>query len=96
MAGDTLGTLRAEKTAFAGGGSQLFYDPTTGSCCRWGDYSSMNVDPDGDVIFWYTTEYYETTSNGGWQTGVVSFSFDSVFIDGFESGDSSQWSSETQ
>ena len=25
---------------------------------RWGDYSSMNVDPVDDCTFWYTAEYY--------------------------------------
>ena len=25
---------------------------------RWGDYSSMNIDPTDDCTFWYTSEYY--------------------------------------
>ena len=29
---------------------------------RWGDYSDMTVDPVDDCTFWYTQEYYETTS----------------------------------
>lgn len=97
MTDDPLGTLRAEQTAFAGGGSQLFYNPTTGSCCRWGDYSSMNVDPD-DFTFWYTQEFYAATSQADWNTGIVAFAFDAadvIFSDGFESGDTSSWSSTT-
>jgi len=80
-----------EQTAFAGGGSQ-----TGGS--RWGDYSSMNVDPTDDVTFWYTQEYYEVQDSNDWNTGIVSFAFDAapvVFSDGFESGDTSSWSSTT-
>ncbi len=90
MAGDALGTMRAEQTAFAGGGSQ------TSTSNRWGDYSSMNVDPNDDATFWYTQEYYKSTSSGGWSTGIVSFAFDAaevIFADGFESGDTSAWSS---
>ena len=25
---------------------------------RWGDYTSMNVDPVDDCTFWYVNEYY--------------------------------------
>ena len=25
--------------------------------CRWGDYSSMSIDPADDCTFWYTNEY---------------------------------------
>ena len=25
---------------------------------RWGDYSSMRIDPIDNCTFWYTTEYY--------------------------------------
>ncbi len=28
---------------------------------RWGDYSSMNIDPTDDCTFWYTNEYYTST-----------------------------------
>jgi PKD repeat protein len=40
---------------------------------RWGDYSSMRVDPYDDNTFWYTTEY----SSGGWswRTRIASFGF---------------------
>ena len=91
LATDPLGTMRAEQEAFDGAGSQ------TGTS-RWGDYSSMNVDPVDDLTFWYTQEYYETTSSRAWDTGIVSFAFDAaevVFSDGFESGDTTSWSSST-
>lgn len=40
---------------------------------RWGDYSSMRVDPTDHNTFWYTTEY----TNGGWnwRTQIASFNF---------------------
>jgi hypothetical protein len=44
-----------------------------GDVNRWGDYSSMSVDPTDDCTMWYTQEY----SDGGynWQSHVVSFKF---------------------
>ena len=46
-----------------------------GSVNRWGDYSSMSVDPTDDCTLWYTQEY----SDGGfnWQSHFTSFKFKS-------------------
>jgi hypothetical protein len=72
LAGDPLGNMaQSEATLVAGAGSQ------TGTAARWGDYSSMNVDPVDDCTFWYTTEYYATTSVTGWRTRIGSFKFPS-------------------
>lgn len=65
---DPLGTLGAEALLHAGAGSQ------THSAARWGDYSSMEVDPADDCTFWYTTEYLSTTSSATWRTRVGTFS----------------------
>ncbi len=74
MSSDALGTLGiAEKGIFDGGGSQ------TGTALRWGDYSSISIDPSAPATFWYTTEYYATTSSTGWKTRIASFSFLSAF-----------------
>jgi hypothetical protein len=69
LASDPAGTMQAEATLVAGGGSQ------THSSGRWGNYSSMDVDPLDDCTFWYTTEYYQTTSVAGWRTRVGNFRF---------------------
>jgi hypothetical protein len=45
---------------------------------RWGDYSTMTVDPAAPSTFWYGQEYYATTSFNGWRTRVASFSFASI------------------
>jgi hypothetical protein len=42
---------------------------------RWGDYSSMAIDPSDDCTFWYTQEYYKTTGSGSWSTRINSFKF---------------------
>jgi hypothetical protein len=66
---DPLGTMEAENLAFQGSGSQ------TGSLHRWGDYSSISVDPVDDCTFWYTTEYLATTGSFNWSTRIISFKF---------------------
>jgi hypothetical protein len=66
---DSFGTLGAETTLKAGGGSQ------TSSSNRWGDYSSLVVDPVDGCTLWYTSEYYASTANYSWSTWIGSFSF---------------------
>jgi hypothetical protein len=68
---DPLNQLsQGETTMYAGTGSQT--DPTH---WRWGDYSSMSVDPTDDCTFWYTDEYYATTANAAWRTRIGTFRF---------------------
>jgi hypothetical protein len=43
---------------------------------RWGDYSSMTVDPKDDCTFWYTQEYYLTSGSFNWATRIGAFKFD--------------------
>jgi hypothetical protein len=64
---DTLGTLETEGTMFAGQGSQT-------NSNRWGDYTSLVVDPTNDCTFWYVNEYY-LASGSDWHTGIGSFAF---------------------
>ena len=45
----------------------------TASSNRWGDYSSMSVDPTDDCTFWYTQEYYEVTGSYNFNTRICSF-----------------------
>ena len=44
---------------------------------RWGDYSSMTLDPTDDCTFWFTSEYYPVTGSFAWSTRISSFKFDS-------------------
>ncbi|MDP4281980.1 MAG: T9SS type A sorting domain-containing protein [Bacteroidota bacterium] len=67
---DPLGQMTvAEKGIMNGGGSQ------TSSSQRWGDYSGMTIDPTTDSVFWYTHEYYSSTSSSSWKTRIASFCF---------------------
>lgn len=66
-AGDPPGVMTfREGTIFNGTGRQQ----TRNS--RWGDYTSMNVDPVDDCKFWYVNEYYSATSENGWRTRIAS------------------------
>lgn len=72
LAGDPLGELTlGEGVIIDGSGVQT----TTNS--RWGDYTSMNIDPTNDCTFWYVNEYYtsagQASSTAGWQTRIGSF-----------------------
>src|SRR5207247_4929478 len=60
---------QGEQLLFAGAGSQ------TDTSSRWGDYSDMTVDPVDDCTFWYTQEYYSTTSSFNWRTRIGNFKF---------------------
>jgi hypothetical protein len=72
LAIDPLNTLgQGETTLYTGTGSQI------GTSNRWGGYSDLTVDPVDDCTFWYTNEYYATTSSFNWRTRIGSFRFPS-------------------
>ena len=63
-----LGTMPlGEGTIIAGTGSQ------TAGGNRWGDYTSLTIDPTDDLTFWHVNEWVPTTSGSGWQLRVGSF-----------------------
>ena len=83
LAGDPLGQMTlGEAVIINGTGVQT----TTNS--RWGDYTSLNVDPTDDCTFWYVNEYYQISglplplpapplpppgTTAPWQTRIASF-----------------------
>ena len=68
LATDPLNTLaQGEAHLYDGAGSQ------TGSGNRWGDYSSLTIDPVDDATFWYTNEYYSSNTSYNWRTRIGSF-----------------------
>ena len=66
---DPLNTLSVESSLQAGGGSQ-----TTG-LSRWGDYSTLAIDPVDDCTFWYTSEFLQVNGTFNWSTRIGSFKF---------------------
>jgi hypothetical protein len=68
MATDPINTMTLGETHLVdGAGAQ------TDTSNRWGDYSDMTVDPVDDQTFWYTQEYYDSTSSFNWRTRIGSF-----------------------
>ena len=73
LAGDTPSTMETEQKVFAGLNSQV--NITTGAYgYRWGDYSSVVLDPD-DCTFWYTNEYEKAAGLFNWSTRVFNWSY---------------------
>jgi hypothetical protein len=83
LSGDPSGQMTlGEGVVINGSGVQT----TTNS--RWGDYTSMNIDPSDDCTFWYVNEYYQVSgvplplpppplpppgTTAPWQTRIASF-----------------------
>lgn len=66
---DALGKMEAASLIIKGTGVQQ------NSQNRWGDYSSMAIDPSDDCTFWYAQEYYKTTGSFNFATRLASFKF---------------------
>lgn len=64
---DPLGTLGNETNALTGLGIQ------TGSLTRWGDYSTISVDPIDGCTMVFTTQFQPATGNFNWSTFIHSF-----------------------
>jgi uncharacterized repeat protein (TIGR01451 family) len=69
---DAPGVYAAEASLGAGAASQL-------NSNRWGDYSSLTLDPIDECTFWFTGEY---GAAGGWSTRIGSFQLDTVACGG--------------
>jgi hypothetical protein len=74
---DAPGTIQSPTVAFAGLGSYILCDGTSGACPRnrWGDYSFTDVDPTDDQTVWTFQEYAADATGtgfaGNWATRVV-------------------------
>jgi len=65
---DPLGLMPQGEEVLVNGGNFI-------RSSRWGDYSSLNVDPVDDCTFWYTADY--VTAGGLRQTRIGTFRFPS-------------------
>lgn len=70
---DTLNTMEAPATILAGKGSQTGGTANGGN--RWGDYSSMAIDPGDDCTFWYVNEYLPANGLFNFHTRLASLKF---------------------
>ena len=68
MANDPPGQMTlGEGSIINGTGSQ------TTTFYRWGDYTSLTLDPTDDQTFWYVNQWVPTTSSVGWVLRIGSF-----------------------
>ncbi len=74
LPGDPLGKMEKPQIVVKGTSVE------TGDSQRWGDYSSMGIDPSDDCTFWYSQMYYNQKyggkSSGDWDTRIFAFKFD--------------------
>jgi hypothetical protein len=74
LATDPAGTMaQGEAAIFNGLGSQV--GGGTPPLTRWGDYTSMAVDPVDGCTFWYTNQYLPANGAFNWRTRVGTFKF---------------------
>jgi hypothetical protein len=64
---DPLGTMGNETSALVGAGIQ------TGSLTRWGDYSTISVDPVDGCTMVFTTQFQPANGSFNWSTYIHSF-----------------------
>jgi hypothetical protein len=57
---------QGETIAFTGAGSLA-------GTLRWGDYSSLSVDPADECTFWYTNQYIPAPGAQNWHTRILTF-----------------------
>jgi hypothetical protein len=66
---DPANQMAGELLAQEGKGAQ---QPTLD---RWGDYSSISLDPTDDCTFWFTTEYIKSDGSYNWDTFIFRTKF---------------------
>ncbi|MEA2325743.1 MAG: hypothetical protein QOE68_702 [Thermoanaerobaculia bacterium] len=71
LASDPPGVLGTEILMKASAGTQI------GTGNRWGDYSTMTVDPFDGCTFWYTSEYLPAEGQFNWKTRIGTFRYSS-------------------
>jgi len=64
---DQPGVMGLGETVIESGGAEY------NNLNRWGDYSSLSVDPSDDCTFWYTAQYIPFDGELNWHTRVLTF-----------------------
>jgi hypothetical protein len=70
---DSANTFESMATIITGAGSQT--GGTANGADRWGDYSSLVLDPSNDCTFWYVNQYIPSNGNFNFHTRLASFKF---------------------
>ncbi len=70
---DAVGTLKNETLIHAGEAVYTAFDSVP---YRWGDYTGMAMDPDGET-FWYLGQYSRSQDGASWSTWVSAHTWSS-------------------
>ena len=71
---DVRNQMQGETNVFTGTGSQTVR-ASGAALTRWGDYTTMQVDPSNDCTFWYIDQYLAADGVFNWRTRISSFKF---------------------
>jgi len=72
LAGDTLNDMGGESALFDGAHVET---SAVGGFTRWGDFSTLTIDPTDDCTFWYTNQYYASNGVSTWATRIGALRF---------------------
>ena len=73
LVGDALGTMSQGENVIINGGGAQTSSMNGGPLARWGDYSSMAVDPVDDCTFFHANQYLKANGAFNWSTRIASF-----------------------
>jgi len=71
---DLRNQMQGERIVWTGSGSQTTRSSGT-ALTRWGDYTTMRVDPADDCTFWYINQYLPSDGVFNWGTRISSAKF---------------------
>ncbi|MEY2489810.1 MAG: hypothetical protein QOC70_1752, partial [Verrucomicrobiota bacterium] len=74
---DPVNTMQAESTVITGTGSQTTFGAGT-PLTRWGDYTTMQIDPLNDMTFWFIGQYLAADGTFNWHTRIASYTFPGI------------------
>jgi hypothetical protein len=86
---DSVNTMQTESTVITGTGSQ------TGTLHRWGDYTTMQIDPSDDATFWFIGQYLAADGTFNWHTRIASYKFTAANVYTWNQTGSAAWTTAT-
>ena len=89
LLGDPVNTMQTEVRAITGTGSQ------TGTLTRWGDYTTMQIDPSDDATFWFIGQYLAADGTFNWHTRISSYKFGAANVYTWNQTGSAAWTTAT-
>ncbi|MCM2258799.1 MAG: hypothetical protein NDJ94_24455, partial [Vicinamibacteria bacterium] len=77
LVGDAASQMRDEVQVLAGTGVQT---DDRSPLSRWGDYSSVSLDPTDDCTFYFTSQYIPSNGTFNWRTWIASYRYAACMV----------------